>query len=75
MGHSSDCASEAHIDCNYSKEKKIPMKELLYMNGQREKMRIVEPHQMELVEILEHRRQTPVIQTQEERREAEERMK
>ncbi|KAG7170868.1 hypothetical protein Hamer_G012430 [Homarus americanus] len=71
---SPDCAREAHIDCSCSREMKIPVKELLYIKGQREKVGSVGPHQIGPVDIPEHRRQVAATQRQ-ERREAEERRK
>jgi hypothetical protein len=44
VGCSSACVSEAHIDCTCSKDAKIPVIELAFIKGQREKVGSVGPH-------------------------------
>ena len=40
------CVIEAHINCSCSKERKIPVKDLAYIKGQKEKVGSKGPHQM-----------------------------
>ncbi|KAG7174253.1 hypothetical protein Hamer_G003164, partial [Homarus americanus] len=68
VGCSPDCAREAHMDCcSCRREMKI--------QGQRERVGSVGPHQIESVDIPEHRRQVAATQRQKERRKAGEKMK
>lgn len=54
---SSSCAKNIHIECNCSREHKIPVQELNFICGQREKIGSVGPHQMGLTDHRETRRQ------------------
>jgi hypothetical protein len=53
-----DCKYEVHISCSCSKDMKIPVKELVFINSQRKKVGSVGQHQIGLPDLPEHRRQT-----------------
>ena len=50
------CQREAHINCLCSKEKKIPVNELAFIKGQRDKIGSFGPHQIGLPDLPEHNR-------------------
>ena len=62
-----DCKREIHINCACPKEKKIPLIEIAFIKGQRDKTGFVGPHQMGLPDFPEHHRQVK----QQTRQEAE----
>lgn len=49
-----DCKYGMHIFCSFSKDRKIPIKELIFNNSQREK---AVQHQIGLLDLPEHRKQ------------------
>ena len=52
------CRKEAHINCAcMPQEMKIPMTELAFIKGQREKTSSIGPHQIDLLDLPEHSRQ------------------
>ena len=57
LGCSSACVSGVHIACDCCRESKIPVIELAYIKGQREKVGSVGPHQMGPVDFPETKRQ------------------
>ena len=57
VGCSSTCVSGIHIFCDCSREKKIPVIELAFMKGQREKFGSIGLHQIGPVDLPETRRQ------------------
>lgn len=61
-----DCKHEVHISCSCSKDMKIPVKELLFINSQREKVGSVGQHQIGLPDLPEHRRQIKKQKRQED---------
>src|SRR5678815_1547720 len=52
-----DCKHEVHISCSCSMDMKIPVKELVFINSQREKVGSVGQHQIGLPDLPEHKRQ------------------
>ena len=56
-GCPSDCTKEAHTSCMCPKEKKIPVKDLAFIKGQRDNTGSIGPHQMGLPDLPEHNRQ------------------
>src|SRR5688572_16109171 len=56
-GCNSACFSGVHISCDCSREKKIPVIELAFIKGQREKVGSIGPHQIGPVDLPETRRQ------------------
>ena len=75
VGCSSACVSEAHIDCTCSKDAKIPVIELAFIKGQREKVGSVGPHQIGPVDFHETKRQKLQRERQEKRKDDEEKRK
>jgi len=57
--------------CDCSREKKIPMIELAFIKGQREKVGSIGPHQIGPVDLPENRRQLLQNERQEKRRDDE----
>ncbi|KAI4806672.1 hypothetical protein KUCAC02_017487 [Chaenocephalus aceratus] len=51
------CVMQAHINCSCSREKRIPLKDLAYIKGQKEKVGSKRPHQMGAPDLQEHKRQ------------------
>ena len=51
------CKKESHINCTCPKEMKIPVKELAFIRGQRDKTGSFGPHQIGLPDVPEHNRQ------------------
>ena len=56
FGCATDCTKEAHINCTCSKDKKIPVKELAFIKGQRNNIGSIGPHQIGLPDFPEHNR-------------------
>ena len=52
------CEVQSHINCSCSKEKKIPIKDLSYIKGQKEKIGSKGPHQIAGPDIPEHKKQS-----------------
>ncbi|KAG7163873.1 putative leucine zipper transcription factor-like protein 1-like 6, partial [Homarus americanus] len=57
LGCNPVCNSEVHIDCRCRKEQKIPVQELAFIRGKREKVGSVGSHQMGLADRPETRKQ------------------
>ena len=53
------------MKCTCSKEKKIPVKDIPFIKGQREKVGSKGPHQMGLADVPEHKRQMKAIERKE----------
>ena len=69
FGCPEDCKLQVHISCNCSRDKKIPIQELIFIKGQREKIGSIGSHQMGLPDLPEHRRQVKLeMRHQEEER-------
>lgn len=58
------CVIQAHIKCSCSREKKIPIKDLAYIKGQKEKAGSKGPHQMGGPDLPEHNRQAKILERQ-----------
>ena len=56
--------NQAHINCSCSREKTIPVKELAYIKGQKEKVGSKGPHQMGGPDLPEHKRQVKKLERQ-----------
>lgn len=67
------CVNQAHINCSCSREKKIPVKELAYIKGQKEKVGSKGPHQMGGPDLPEHKRQVKKLERQGMEKKGEER--
>ena len=65
--------NQAHINCSCSREKKIPVKELAYIKGQKEKVGSKGPHQMGGPDLPEHKRQVKKLERQGMEKKGEER--
>lgn len=61
-----DCKHEVHMSCSCSKDMKIPVKELVFINSQREKVGSVGQHQIGLPDLPEYRRQIKKQKRQED---------
>nr|XP_027220371.1 uncharacterized protein LOC113812651 [Penaeus vannamei] len=59
------CVNQAQINCSCCREKKIPVKELAYVKGQKEKVGGIGPHQMGGPDLLKHKRQVKTLDRQE----------
>ncbi|KAG7163039.1 hypothetical protein Hamer_G002095 [Homarus americanus] len=70
LGCNPVCNSEDHIDCRCRKEQMIPVQELAFIRGQREKVGSIGPHQMGLADCLETRRQKAMLYRQQQKRKA-----
>lgn len=60
------CKYEVHISCSCSKSMKIPIKELVFIKGQREKIGSVGQHQIGLPDLCDHRIQIKKQKRQED---------
>ena len=60
------CKKEAHINCSCPKEMKIPVKELIFIKGQRDKTGSIGPYQIGLPDLPEHKRQVKKQKRQED---------
>lgn len=69
---SSACLNGVHIFCDCSKDKKIPVIELAFIKGQREKVGSVGPHQIGPVDLPETRRQAEQKERQKQKKQSEE---
>uniref|UniRef100_UPI00358F4F97 uncharacterized protein n=1 Tax=Myxine glutinosa TaxID=7769 RepID=UPI00358F4F97 len=67
------CVIQAHINCSCSREKMIPVKDLAYIKGQKEKVGSKGPHQMGSPDLPEHKRQVRTLERQENKKNAEKR--
>ena len=56
------CVTQAHIKCSCTREKRIPVKDLAYIKGQREKVGSKGPHQMVGPDLPEHKRQVRTLE-------------
>lgn len=65
------CVIKAHIICSCSKERKIPVKDLAYIKGQKEKVGSKGPHQMGSPDLTEHRRQVRALEMEKMQKERE----
>lgn len=63
-----DCKKEAHINCTCPKDMKIPVKELAFIKGQRDKIGSIGPHQIGLPDVPEHKRQIKKRKRQDDER-------
>lgn len=62
------CKREAHINCMCSKKMKIPVNELAFIKGQRDKVGSFGPHQIGLPDLPEHNRLVKKQKRQEDQR-------
>ncbi|KAL3045400.1 hypothetical protein OYC64_013634 [Pagothenia borchgrevinki] len=72
-GGCDSCVIQAHINCSCSREKRIPLKDLAYIKGQKEKVGSKGPHQMGAPDLQEHKRQVRTLERQGMENMAEER--
>ncbi|KAI4831651.1 hypothetical protein KUCAC02_001187 [Chaenocephalus aceratus] len=70
------CVIQDNINCSCSGEKRIPLKDITYIKGQKEKVGSKGPHQMGAPNLQEHKRQVGTLERQgmekEERRRSKE---
>ena len=64
------CTQEAHITCTCPKDMKIPVKDIAFIKGQREKVGSKGPHQMATKDIPEHNRQVRAMERKKKEEEA-----